>query len=183
MKQKLLPLLELFAVFCKVGAVTFGGGYSMYPILLREIAQKRGWLEDQEITDYFAVAQTLPGIIAVNTACFIGYRRNKVAGAAAAALGVITPSIVVICIIAVFYRMFSDNIWVNKAYRGINVAVGAILVTTLVKTAKKSVAGIAGAVIAAAAFVLCFIFDVPIIYIILGSIAAGLLLFRKAGAK
>ena len=100
--------LDLFLTFAKVGVCTFGGGYAMLPILQREVVEKKGWVTEEEVTDYFAIGQCTPGIIAVNTSVFIGYRQRGVPGGIAAALGVVFPSFVVITIIAAFLTKFCD---------------------------------------------------------------------------
>ena len=99
--------LDLFLTFAKVGVCTFGGGYAMLPILQREVVEKKGWVTEEEVTDYFAIGQCTPGIIAVNTSVFIGYRQRGVPGGIAAALGVVFPSFVVITIIAAFLTKFA----------------------------------------------------------------------------
>ena len=93
-------LLVLFLTFAKVGVMTFGGGYAMLPILQREVVENKGWATDEELTDYFAIGQCTPGVIAVNTATFIGYRYKGLAGGILATLGVISPSIIIISVIS-----------------------------------------------------------------------------------
>ena len=94
-------LLELFGVFFRIGAFTFGGGYAMLPIIQREVVEKRGWASDEEVIDYYAIGQSTPGIIAVNTATFIGFKNKGIMGAIFATLGMISPSLVIITIIAI----------------------------------------------------------------------------------
>ena len=118
--------LDLFLTFAKVGVCTFGGGYAMLPILQREVVEKKGWVTEEEVTDYFAIGQCTPGIIAVNTSVFIGYRQRGVPGGIAAALGVVFPSFVVITIIAAFLTKFATYPVVQHALAGINAAVVAL---------------------------------------------------------
>ena len=101
-------MLEMFLTFAKIGAVTFGGGYAMLPILEREIVEKHKWATSQELLDYFAIGQCTPGVIAVNTATFIGYRNKGIIGGITTTLAVVTPSVVIITIIALFIQNFLD---------------------------------------------------------------------------
>ena len=94
-------LLYLFWVFCRIGVCTFGGGYAMLPIIQRELVESRGWLTDEEITDYYAIGQMTPGVIAVNVATFVGMKRKGIPGAICTTLGVITPSVIIIIAIPV----------------------------------------------------------------------------------
>ena len=110
-------LWSLFLTFAKVGVMTFGGGYAMLPILQREVVENKGWATDEELTDYFAIGQCTPGVIAVNTATFIGYRYKGLAGGILATLGVISPSILIISVIAVCLSNFADIPVVQHALR------------------------------------------------------------------
>ena len=119
--------LEIYWKFFKMGAVTFGGGYAMLPILRREVVEKSGWMQEEEILDYYALSQGLPGIIAINTGTFIGYHHKKTPGAVAAALGVVSPSIIIITVIAMFLSGFKDNVYVRHALSAISVCVVALI--------------------------------------------------------
>ena len=123
--------LDLFLTFAKVGVCTFGGGYAMLPILQREVVEKKGWATDEELTDYFAVGQCTPGIIAVNTATFIGYKHKGVPGGVLTTLGVVFPSLVIITAIAAFLSNFADIPVVQHALAGINAAVVALAASVL----------------------------------------------------
>ena len=125
--------LDLFLTFAKVGVCTFGGGYAMLPILQREVVEKKGWATDGELTDYFAVGQCTPGIIAVNTATFIGYKYKGVPGGVLATLGVVFPSLVIITAIAAFLSSFADIPVVRHALAGINAAVVALIASSVRK--------------------------------------------------
>ena len=126
-------LFDLFWTFCKIGALTFGGGYAMLPLIQREIVENKKWSTEKEILDYYAVGQCTPGVIAVNTATFIGYKLRGIIGGIVATLGVIFPSIVIILIIATFLQNFADLAIVQSAFAGIRVAVVALIITTVVK--------------------------------------------------
>ena len=133
--------LDLFLTFAKVGVCTFGGGYAMLPILQREVVEKKGWVTEEEVTDYFAIGQCTPGIIAVNTSVFIGYRQRGVPGGIAAALGVVFPSFVVITIIAAFLTKFATYPVVQHALAGINAAVVALIAVSVLKLGKTNLRG------------------------------------------
>lgn len=169
----LKTLWELFSVFFKIGICTFGGGIAMLPILERELAEKRGWATSEELLDYFAIGQSTPGIIAVNVATFIGYKRAKVLGGFVATIGVVCPSVIIITIIAKFISNFSHIAWVQRALRGINVSVAALLTYAVINFAKKSVKNVLGVVLFLLSFVLIFVLNVSTVWIILGSCALG----------
>lgn len=130
--------LDLFLTFAKVGVCTFGGGYAMLPILQREVVEKKGWATDEELTDYFAVGQCTPGIIAVNTATFIGYKYRGIPGGVLATLGVVFPSLIIITAIAAFLSNFADIPVVRHALAGINAAVVALIASSVMKLGKST---------------------------------------------
>lgn len=130
--------LDLFLTFAKVGVCTFGGGYAMLPILQREVVEKKGWATDEELTDYFAVGQCTPGIIAVNTATFIGYKYKGVWGGILATLGVVFPSLIIITAIAAFLANFAEYAVVRHALAGINAAVVALIASSVLKLGKTT---------------------------------------------
>lgn len=130
--------LDLFLTFAKMGACTFGGGYAMLPILQREVVEKKGWATDEELTDYYAVGQCTPGIIAVNTATFIGFKYKGVLGGILATLGVVFPSIVIITAIAAFLSQFDQYPVVQHALVGINAAVVALIASSALKLGKTN---------------------------------------------
>ena len=129
---------DLFLTFAKVGVCTFGGGYAMLPILQREVVEKKGWATDEELTDYFAVGQCTPGIIAVNTATFIGYKHRGIPGGVLTTLGVVFPSLVIITAIAAFLSNFADIPVVQHALAGINAAVVALIAASVMKLGKST---------------------------------------------
>ncbi len=138
MKPKLLG--TLFLSFAKVGVMTFGGGYAMLPMLQREIVDAHGWATEEELADYYAIGQCTPGVIAVNTATFIGQKLGGPACAAAATLGVVFPSLVIITLIAALLSNFADLPAVRNAFAGIRVCVCALILNAVVKLWKKAVA-------------------------------------------
>ena len=132
-------LLDLFLTFAKVGAMTFGGGYAMLPILQREIVDKKHWATEEELMDYFAIGQCTPGIIAVNTATFIGQKNKGTLGGIIATLGLVFPSLVIISLLAGVIEAFSHLVWVQNAFGGIRVCVCVLILNAVVKLYKKAV--------------------------------------------
>ena len=131
--------LDLFGTFAKVGVMTFGGGYAMLPILQREIVEKKHWATDADLTDYYAIGQCTPGVIAVNTATFIGQKRAGIAGGIVATLGVVFPSLLIIVALAGVITSFSHLTWVQHAFAGIRVCVCVLIFNAVLKLLKKSV--------------------------------------------
>ena len=131
--------LDLFLTFAKIGVCTFGGGYAMLPILQREVVEKRQWATEEELTDYFAIGQCTPGIIAVNTATFIGQKLKGNLGGTIATIGLVFPSIVIITIIAAFLTIFAEIPVVQHALAGINAAVVAMIAVSVLKLGKSTV--------------------------------------------
>ncbi len=132
-------LFSLFFTFAKVGVMTFGGGYAMLPILQREICEKKKWATDEELMDYFAIGQCTPGIIAVNTATFIGQKCKGVLGGIVATLGVVFPSLIIISLLAGVIEAFKDIQIVGYAFGGIRVCVCVLILNAVVKLFKKAV--------------------------------------------
>lgn len=120
-------LLELFGVFFKIGLFTFGGGYAMISLIGHEIGERRRWIDPDELTEVFAIAESTPGPIAVNCATYVGYRREGVAGGVWATLGIVTPSFVIIYVISLFFERFMALTVVANAFRGIQVAVAFLI--------------------------------------------------------
>lgn len=164
-------LLSLFLTFAKIGSITFGGGLTMLPLLTREIVQKKKWATEEELLDYYAVGQCTPGIIAVNTATFIGYYQAGVLGGIFATLGMVTPSVIIITVVASILQNFMDYPIVASALTGINAIVCALLAHTVITLGKKSLVNLVSAVLFIIGLVACFIFDItPILLVIFGGI-------------
>ena len=132
-------LIDLFFTFCRIGGLTFGGGYAMLPIIQKEIVEEKKWATEEEVLDYYAVGQCTPGIIAVNTATFIGYKVHGIIGAIVATLGVVFPSLIIITIIAALLKNFANYSIVQHAFSGIRVVVIALIVSAILKLAKTSI--------------------------------------------
>ncbi|UTC78141.1 chromate transporter [Treponema sp. OMZ 799] len=165
--------LSLFAGFFKIGLVTFGGGLAMLPILKRDLVDSKGWVTEAEILDYFAIGQSTPGIIAVNVATFVGYKRGGLIGSVFSTSGVVFPSLIIITLIAAFVSNFNELVWVQKALRGINVAVAVLLVKAVFSFGKKTIFDLCTFLIAALSFVFMFVFKVQGIWIVIGSALSG----------
>ena len=175
-------LMKLFAAFARVGVLTFGGGYAMIPMLEREIVDRHGWATSEELMDYYAVGQCTPGVIAVNTATFIGYKTAGNIGAIVATLGVIFPSFVIITIIAGIIRNFADIPAVKSAFAGIRVCVCVLIFNSVVKLWKGAVKDKAALALCLLVFVLSVFFDVsPIVFVVVCA-AAGIL-FTGLGVR
>ena len=132
-------LIDLYLTFTKVGSMMFGGGYAMLPILQREIVDNKKWATTGQLTDYYAVGQCTPGVIAVNTATFIGSQQAGIAGGVAATLGVVTVPAILILIIAAFLSSFMDSVIVAHAFSGIRACVTALILASVVKLFKGAV--------------------------------------------
>ncbi len=172
--NKMKILLQLFMAFFKIGGLTFGGGYAMLPMFKKELVEKHGWCTEEDILDYYAIAQCTPGVIAVNTASFIGFRKKGVVGAIFATLGVVAPSIIIITIIAAFINHFADNAYVVHAFAGIRIAVCALVSVTVFGLFKKNVRDILTALLAIAAFVVTYFFGFSPIVAVLVAATAGI---------
>lgn len=131
--------LEMIWSFFKVGICTFGGGYAMLPVLQREVVDNKHWATEEEILDYYAVGQCTPGVIAVNTSTFVGYKYLGVWGGIACTLGFILPSLIIILAIASLLQNFAELAAVKNAFAGIRVCVCVLIVNSVVKLWKKSV--------------------------------------------
>jgi len=130
--------LDLFLTFARVGVCTFGGGYAMLPILQREVVERKGWCTDEELADYFAIGQCTPGVIAVNTATFVGSKKKGVSGGIVATLGMIFPSVVIITLIAAFLQNFAHIPAVRHAFNGVRAAVVALIASSVLKLGKTT---------------------------------------------
>lgn len=175
-------LLDMFLTFARIGGLTFGGGYAMLPMLQKEVVEHRHWATEDELMDYYAVGQCTPGVIAVNTATFIGYRQRGVIGAIAATLGVVFPSIVIITIIAAFISNFAEMPTVMNAFAGIRVCVVVLILNAVLKLMKKGVVDKPTAVIAVLVFLGSVLTDLsPAVFVVLSGVAG--ILLKNVGGK
>lgn len=176
-------LWTLFWTFAKMGAMTFGGGYAMLPILQREVVENRGWATEEELTDYFAIGQCTPGIIAVNTATFVGQKQRGVAGGIFATLGLVFPSLIIISILAGVITNVSHLAWVENAFAGIQVCVCVLILNGTVKLLKKSVVDGATAAIFLVVLVGSVLLDLSPVWFVLVSALAGIVLKNREVRK
>ena len=167
--------LELFWSFFKIGGMTFGGGLTMLPMLEHELVQKKEWVSEEELLDCYAIGQCTPGIIAVNTATFVGYKKNKISGGIFATLGMIFPSILIITIIAMFLKNFMDNIWFQHALQGVRGVVCALLCNTVINLCKKSLKNLFTELVFLAVLLLGFFTKIPTMILVLLAAAAGII--------
>lgn len=186
---------QLFLTFFRIGLFTFGGGYSMLPMLQREVVERRHWVTEEDLLDYFAIGQCTPGIIAVNTATLVGHRQRGALGAAFATLGIITPSLIIITIIASVLQQFAHIAAVQHAFAGIRVAVAALIVSAVIKLfranvlsrpapEKRSFVKLLAAcwpqlLLCIAAFLIAGPLGISPVYVVVGAVLVGLLFFRK----
>ena len=176
-QEKKTSLWTLFITFAKVGVMTFGGGYAMLPILEREVVTNHGWATSEEMLDYYAIGQCTPGVIAVNVATFIGNRKRGIPGGIVATLGVIFPSLLIILSLASVLQLFQDNVYVQKAFGGIRIAVCALIASTVIKLAKKTIRSVIAAIITIASFCLEIFLGVSPIVIVASVIVFGLIMY------
>jgi chromate transporter len=182
-KKEKVSLLNIYWVFVQMGAVCFGGGYAMLPILERELVNKRGWTTKENIIDYYAIGQCTPGVIAVNTSTFVGNEIGGIFGGIAGTLGFITPSIVIISLIAKLLQNFAHITVIQNAFTGIRICVCALIVDATVKLWKSAIKDRLGVVIFLIVVVVSAIFDIsPIFYVVISG-ATGYFAKKIGGNK
>lgn len=174
--MRVLSYVKLFFLFAKIGVMTFGGGYAMLPILQRELVEARHWVTEEELTDYFAIGQCTPGIIAVNTATFVGHKRKGIPGGIVATLGVVFPSLIIITILAGLITTFADLPIVQNAFAGIRVCVCVLIFNAVVKLWKGAVKSLlALGIFLAVALAASFLSISPAVYVLIAA-ALGVVL-------
>ncbi len=168
---------SLFFTFLKIGFFTFGGGYAMIPIIEREIVNKRKWIAAEDVADVFAVAQSVPGAIAINSSTFVGYKVAGRKGAVAATIGVILPSLIVITLIAAFFSRFQDEPAVKNIFLGVRSCITGLIALAGFSMTKATVKNAFGAAVWAAALIAILAFDIDAIVVIASGILLGAVLF------
>ena len=189
MKNKLRNSIILFITFFKIGAFTFGGGYAMIPVIEREMCEKHKWLKGEEILDIFAISESTPGPIAINSATFVGYRVAGMLGSFCATLGVVLPSFIIISLISLVLKEFSELEVVQFAFNGIRAGVLALVIKAFYSMYKKCPKGLFSYILmfgafAASLFIDILGLDISIIYIIVTCAVIGLIhsiIERKRG--
>ncbi|MBQ8199895.1 MAG: chromate transporter [Lachnospiraceae bacterium] len=166
---------ELFWAFFRIGGLTFGGGLSMLPMLKYELVEKKNWVTEEELLDCYAIGQCTPGIIAVNTATFVGYKKCGIAGGIFSTLGMVAPSLVIITTIALFLEQFMGNKWLGHALMGVRAVVCALMLNTVLALAKKSLISPLCIVWCVFIFLLAMFTEVPTILLVVMSGVFGIL--------
>ena len=182
-KEKMLDLLSLYAAFFRIGGLTFGGGLTMLPMLKYELVEKNGWVTEEELLDYYAVGQCTPGIIAVNVSTLVGYKKRGIIGAIFSTLGMVSPSLIIVSILALFLEQFMSNKIVAHAVGGIKIVVCALMLNTVVTMAKKSVVGGLCCGIAVLSFLLAVFTPIPTVLLVIIAGIFGIILYRMGGVK
>jgi len=182
-KKRYKVLWKVFATFFKIGAFTFGGGYAMIPLIQKEAVENHGWVTDEDILEIIAIAESTPGPIAINSATFVGYRTCGVLGSAAATLGVVLPSFVLIFAISFVLRQFQELKAVQYAFQGIRAGVMALLCKALWGMYKKNQKNWASYIVMAGSFILTGIFDVSVLPVLVGCAVFGLVTAKMMERK
>ena len=177
-KSDLKLLFDIFLTFFKLGCFTFGGGYAMIPLIEREVVINKQWVKDADIIDIFAVSESIPGAIAINTSTFIGYKIAGRKGAFASMLGVILPSFIIITLTAAFFGRFQDSPIVKAAFLGIRSAVAGLILIAAIKIGKTAVRDRITAGIMIFAVILVLVLDIHAIFAIIGGAITGLVVYK-----
>lgn len=179
-------LFDLFITFAKIGVMTFGGGYAMLPILQRELVENKGWTTEEDIADYFAIGQCTPGIIAINTATFVGTKQKGIIGGIVASLGMVFPSLVIITLIATVLTTFSELEVVKHAFAGIRVAVCVLIFNSVLKLMKSAIKDYYALFIFIGIFLVSLFSSISTVYLIVASAVLGIVIntvIKKKGGK
>lgn len=174
-KEKLINLLTIYWTMFKIGITTFGGGYAMVAIIDRELSDRKHWIEKEELLNYIAISQITPGVIAVNVSTFVGRKKGGVLGAIFATLGVITPSIIIILIIAALLTNFADNEYIKHAFAGIRVCVCVLIINATIGFIRKTVVDLLTIIIFLGVFITAAFTRFETVYIILIIILASVI--------
>lgn len=173
-------LLTLFITFSKIGAFTFGGGYAMIPLMEREVVENHQWLTEEEILNMFAIAESTPGVISVNTATFVGYRVAGFWGSVVATLGVVIPSFLVILGLLLIYFQFKENRWVEYAFGGIRLGVLVLIANAFFKFCKKAERSWLVYFLATVAFIGTIYWKISAVWLLLFGLFCGLWFGRNS---
>lgn len=183
-RTDLKHLFEIFITFFKIGSFTFGGGYAMIPLIEREVITNKGWIKnEEEIIDVFAVSESIPGAIAINSSTFVGYKIAGKKGAIAAMAGVILPSFTIITVIAAFFSKFQDNPAVKAAFMGIRSAVVALILMAAIKVGKTAIKDKFTAIISIMTLIVILVFDIHAIFAIIGGAFIGIIIYFTSPKK
>ena len=177
-------LWELFSAFFRIGAFTFGGGYAMLSLIQKEVVENKKWATEEEVLDYYAVAQCTPGVIAVNTATFVGYKQKGVLGAIAATFGVVLPSLLIITGIASVLQNFMEYEIVKHIFGGIRVVVAVLIVNAVITMGKKAIKDFLCVFLAVLSFVISLIFpNLSPVFVVIAAAIIGLCTMKRGGSN
>ncbi|MDQ2086293.1 chromate transporter [Herbivorax sp. ANBcel31] len=182
-KESFLECFEIFITFFRIGAFTIGGGYAMLPLIETEVVENKKWVDTKEIVDMLAIVQSVPGVIAINSSVFIGFKKAGIKGAFFAALGVTLPSFLIILLISHLLLSLRDNIYMQKVFAGIRAGVTALILVTAIRLAKSALKGYISVLIAIIAFILIVLFNIHPIFTIIAGGVLGLLGYLKCRRK
>ena len=167
-------VFSLFFTFLKIGAFTFGGGYAMIPLIQKEVVEKKKWMTDEDILEIVAIAESTPGPIAINAATFVGYRTAGFGGALLSTVGVVLPSFIIIAAISFVLRAFQNLAAVRYAFWGIRAGVLALIIKALWSMYQQNKKGLMSYMIMALAFIAVAVFNIPVLWVIIGCAVLGL---------
>ncbi len=171
----------MFMVFFKIGSITIGGGFAMIPVIRHELVEKQKWVDEKEIVDLLAIAQSLPGVIAVNSSIYVGYKCAGIIGAVVATVGVVLPSFVIVLVIAFTLSNFAHIWYVQKMFAGVRAGVTALIAIATYTLMKSAIVDVAGVVIAISAFILLQFLKVDIAYIVISAAIIGIISGKLKG--
>jgi chromate transporter len=185
MKTNISMLIKLFTIFFRIGLFTVGGGYAMLPMLQREVVEKQKWASEEEVLNYYAIGQSTPGIIAINTATFIGVKQQGVLGGIVGTLGMVTPSLIIIILIANFIENFSSILLVQKAFLGIRVVVVVLILNAVIKMSKQTIHSLFARLVAITSLIAIVFLNWSPVTVILISSVVGLVvdLYTIGGSR
>ena len=178
MKKQYRLLFQIFWSFFKIGPITFGGGYAMIPMIEREVVTKRKWVKSQDVTDVFAVSESVPGAIGINSATFIGYRIAGVQGAVAAMLGILLPTFSIVILLSLIYKFLRGNPIVEAAFMGIRASIVALIAYAGLKIGKTAIFDKTTITITAITVIVLLFLHIHPVLIILTGIIAGILIIK-----
>lgn len=175
---------ELFWIFFKIGAFTLGGGYAMVPLIQNEIVDKKKWIEKEEFISFLALAQSAPGVLAINMAVFAGFKIKKYPGMFVTVLGAVLPAFLVIWLLASLFRNFQDNVYVIKAFKAIRPMVAALIGASVYTIGKQAgINKITVFIVLAIAISVAYFKFPPILIIISGAVAGNIQMMLRKGEK
>ncbi|MGN8648087.1 chromate transporter [Gracilibacillus sp. HCP3S3_G5_1] len=178
MKNNWKYLLQIFLSFLKIGPVTFGGGYAMIPMIEREVVEKRKWVKTKDVSEIFAIAESVPGAIAINSATFIGYRLAGVRGAVVAMAGVLLPTFLIVVGLSILFLFIKDNPYVESAFVGIRAAIVALIAFAAYKIGLTAIYDKTTLVITILTAAILYFFHLHPVIIIVGGIGLGIIVVK-----